>query len=128
MVELLDEENKTQEDPLTSKEVEETTVVGELERTELSQTESKPNIIMTIGDGSPQPGHNMTVMAAGLTSASNAGQHAPSPRVKVVIKYPGTWKKEKHFKDGDTREIAPETAAQFVQLGFAIIVAPEKPE
>lgn len=127
MESILDEE-KTEGESGLIEEVKETSSIGELEKTEVSQTESKPNVIMTVGDGSPQPGHNMTVMTAGLTSAPHAGQHAPSARVTVKIKYPGNWKKEKHFRDGDIKEIAPETADQFVQMGFATIVEAEKEE
>lgn len=101
---------------------------GSLEKSEVSLPESKPTVIMTMGDGSPQPGHNMTVMTAGLTSASSAGQHAPSPRVNVKIEYPKNWKRDRHFKDGDIKEVAPETADQFIQMGIATIVEPSKPK
>lgn len=100
--------------------------VGEMEKTEVSTTENKSNVIMTVGDGSAQPGHNMTAMTVGLTSASSAGQHAPSPRVTVRIEYPKGWKGSRHFKEGDVKEVAPETAEQFVQLGIASIVDPNK--
>lgn len=102
--------------------------VAELEKTEVSSTESKSNVIMTVGDGSAQPGHNMTAMTVGLTSSASAGQHEPSPRVTVKIEYPKGWKGSKHFRDGDVKEVAPETADQFIQLGIASIVDQSKKE
>lgn len=125
MNELLDEKEKLQEE---ASEKSDATALGKMESTAVSQAESNSNIIMTVGDGSPQPGHNMTVMTAGLTSSPNAGQHAPSARVSVKIKYPPNWKKDKHFKDGDIKVVAPETADQFIQAGIATIVDPSKPE
>lgn len=100
--------------------------IGELEKSDVSTTESKSNVIMTVGDGSAQPGHNMTAMTVGLISAPSAGQHKPSPRVKVKIEYPKSFKGSKHFRDGEIKEVAPETADQFVQLGIASIVDPDK--
>lgn len=99
----------------------EKTKVAELEKEEVSQTESKPTIIMTVGDGSTQPGHNMVEIGVAMVSSATAGQHSPSPRVKVKIEYPKGWKKDKHFKDGDIKDIAPEIADQFVALGIASI-------
>lgn len=52
------------------------------------------------------------------------GQHKQehSKLTKVLIQYPGDWKKAKHFKDGDIRNVAIETANQFVQSGFGTII------
>lgn len=118
---LLDEEQKQEAAP--EGEVEK---IGELEKSDVSTTESKSNVIMTVGDGSAQPGQNMTTMTVGLISAPSAGQHKPSPRITVKIDYPKGWKGAKHFRDGDIKEVAPETADQFVQLGIASIVDPNK--
>lgn len=120
---LLNEEEKP--DQTEGAEVEK---VAELEKTEVSNTESKGNVLMTVGDGSTQPGHNMEAMTVGLTSSASAGQHSPSPRVKVKIEFPKGWKGSNHFVDGSIREVAPETAKQFVQLGIASIVNQDKQE
>lgn len=47
---------------------------------------------------------------------------AGSPLVKVLIKYPADWKKDKFFKDGDIKEVSPEAAATFVEIAIATIV------
>lgn len=103
-------------------ETEKTEVITELEKSEVSQPESKSTVIMTVGDGSSQPGQNMTETTVALVSPPSSGQHAPSPRVKIKISYPKGYKKEKHFFDGDVKEVAPETADQFIQAGIATIV------
>lgn len=120
MEDLLNEEQQPEE---TLGQIEK---VGEMEKANVSSTESKSNVIMTVGDGSAQAGHNMTAMTVGLRSSSSAGQHKPSPRVMVKIEYPKGWKGAKHFKEGEVKEVAPETAEQFVQLGIASIVDPNK--
>lgn len=103
-------------------------VVTELEKEQVSKTESKTNVIMTVGDGSAVPGQNMTAMTVAVTSSASAGQHKPSPRVRIKIEYPKGWKGVKHFADGSIRDVAPETADQFIQLGMASIVKQDKPE
>lgn len=100
----------------------EQTNVAELEKEEISQPESAPTVIMTVGDGSAQPGHTLVEMGVTLVSSSTAGQHIPSERVKVKIEYPKNWKKDRHMKDGDIKDVSPEVAAQFVALGIASIV------
>lgn len=107
-------------------EQEQTETVAELEKTDVSATGSRSTVIMTVGDGSAQPDHNTVVMTTGFTSSASAGQHEPSARVKVKIEYPKGWKGAKHFVDGSIREVAPETAAQFVQIGIASIVKQEE--
>lgn len=96
--------------------------VGELEKEEVSQSKSAVNTIMMVGGDEPQAGHNVTVSTVSMISAATDGQHAPSERVKVLIEYPKNWKKQRHFKDGDVKEIAPETADQFIKAGFATLV------
>lgn len=125
MENALDEEKQLDKAADAVSEVEK---VAELVRTEVSKVESKTNHIMTVGDGSAQPGHNLVEMTVGFTSPASAGQHKPSPRVKVKIEYPKGWKGIKHLPDGAVREVAPETAEQFVQLGIASIVNQDKPE
>lgn len=107
-------------------EKEEQKVIAEIKKEEVSNTESTSNVIMTVGDGSAQPGQNMTQITASLVSPASAGQHAPSARVKVKISYPKGYKKDKHFFDGDIKEVAPETAEQFVDAGIATIVEQDK--
>lgn len=46
--------------------------------------------------------------------------------VTVRVKYPSGWKKDKFYKDGDEKEVAKETADQFVKAGFATIIKEEK--
>lgn len=46
--------------------------------------------------------------------------------VTILIKYPSGWKKDKFYKDGDKKEVAKETADQFVKAGFATIIKEEK--
>lgn len=100
----------------------ESTIIAELEKTEISMPDNKSNTIMTVGDGSAQPGHNLTTMRVQLTSPASAGQHEPSPRVKVKIQYPKGFKGTKHFVDESIREVALETAEQFVAAGIASII------
>lgn len=51
-----------------------------------------------------------------------------SPLVKVLVKYPTDWKKDKFFKDGDIAEVSPESAATFVEIGIATMVDGEEEE
>lgn len=46
--------------------------------------------------------------------------------VTIRVKYPSGWKKDKFYKDGDEKEVAKETADQFVKSGFATIIKEEK--
>ena len=66
-------------------------------------------------------GHNLTTTTVVMTSPA-ATVTPGSPLVKVLIKYPADWKKDKFFKDGDIKEVSPETAATFVEIGIATIV------
>lgn len=40
----------------------------------------------------------------------------------IVIKYPEGYINTKHFKNGDIKEVAKETAAQFIAAGFASLL------
>lgn len=62
--------------------------------------------------------HNLTVSTVVVTSPA-ATITPGSPLVKVLIKYPADWKKDKFFKDGDVKEVSPEAAATFVEIGIA---------
>lgn len=124
MEDLLNEGTETEQ----VVEAAEVTAIAELEKTDISNTGSNSNTIMTVGDGSAQPGHNLTTMTVQLTSPASAGQHDPSPRVKIKIEYPKGWKGSKHFKDGDIKEVAPETANQFIHQGIASVVDQDKAE
>lgn len=77
-------------------------------------------------------GDTETAIAQGHTVAHTVSM-APFPAtvadkntVTVRIKYPTAWKKDKFYKDGDEKEIAKETADQFVKAGFATIMKEEK--
>lgn len=63
-------------------------------------------------------GHNLTTSRVEFISPAHAVT-AGSPLVKVIIKYPTDWKKDKFFKDGDVKDVSPETAATFVEIGIA---------
>lgn len=102
-----------------------TEAVAEIEKTEISQPESKVNTIMTIGADVPRPGQNTTVSTVSLQT-STAPSSMPSPKTKVLVKYPDKWKKDKLLKDGETYSVAPETAAAFVQMGIATVVKEDK--
>lgn len=66
-------------------------------------------------------GRNLTTTTVIMTSPA-ATVTPGSPLVKVLIKYPADWKKDKFFKDGDVKEVSPETAATFVEIGIATMV------
>jgi hypothetical protein len=66
-------------------------------------------------------GHNLTTSTVVINSPA-ATVTPGSPLVKVLIKYPSDWKKDKFFKDGDIKEVSPETAATFVEIGIATMV------
>jgi hypothetical protein len=100
--------------------------IADLEKTEASKAESTVNTIMTIESDQPQAGQNTSTASVVLLSSATDGQHAPSGRVKVLIKYPKDWKTPKHLRDGDIKDIAPETAAQFIKAGFATLVKEDK--
>jgi len=81
----------------------------------------------------PEPGKVTTIMSIGSedrmpqvmhTASIQMGSTTPdtSNMVKVRIKYPAKWGKPRFFKDGEEKEMAPETAAQFVKQGFASII------
>lgn len=46
-------------------------------------------------------------------------EEVKNPLVKVIISYPTDYKGTRHFKDGDVKEIAPETAEMFISMGIA---------
>jgi len=100
----------------------------ELEATRVSAPESNSMTVMTVGDGSARPGHNVETMTVQMTSPATAGQQAPSARVTVKIVYPKGYKGVKHLPDDCIREVSPETADQFVKAGIASIINPDKPE
>jgi hypothetical protein len=66
-------------------------------------------------------GHNLTVSKVEVNVPAHVVTPG-SPLVKVLIKYPDEWKKDKFFKDGDIKEVSPETAATFVEIGIATMV------
>lgn len=66
-------------------------------------------------------GHNLTTSTVVVTSPASTITPG-SPLVKVLIKYPDDWKKDKFFKDGDIKEVSPETAATFVEIGIATMI------
>lgn len=66
-------------------------------------------------------GHNLTVSRVEINVPAPAVTPGSS-LVKVRIKYPDDWKRDKFFKDGDIKEVSPETAATFVEIGIATIV------
>lgn len=70
-------------------------------------------------------GHNLTVSTVEINMPAPTAA-AGSPLVKVLIKYPADWKKEKFFKDGDIKEVSPETAATFVEIGIATMADAEE--
>ena len=70
-------------------------------------------------------GHNLTVSKVEINMPT-ATVTPGSPLVKVLIKYPADWKKDKFFKDGDIKEVSPETAATFVEIGIATMVDAEE--
>lgn len=89
----------------------------------------------------PQGQTIMLIGSMGPTETAAAQGHmvehtvsmAPAPAqepdkntVSVRIKYPSAFKKQKFFKDGDIKEVAKETADQFVMAGFATIIKKEK--
>lgn len=78
--------------------------------------------LMTMGGSEQMPGRNTITTTVSILSSATDGQHEPSARVKVKIKYPKDWKRPKHLKDGDVKEVAPETADQFIKMGFASLV------
>lgn len=67
---------------------------------------------------------NMTIHS--VEFASTQRPVAPKNTVTVKISYPKDWKKYRAFKDGDIREVAKETADQFVSQGIAKLVKEEK--
>jgi len=78
--------------------------------------------IMTIGEN-PE-GHNMETHTVRVsTSAVSLGKaySANSKLVKVLINYPEGWTKDKFFKNGEIREMAPETANTFIEIGIATL-------
>lgn len=63
-------------------------------------------------------GHNLTISKVEVMTLPNS-VITGSPLVKVLIKYPADWKKDKFFKDGDIKEVSPEAAGTFVEIGIA---------
>jgi hypothetical protein len=63
-------------------------------------------------------GHNLTTASVVINMPAPVVTPG-SPLVKVLIKYPPDWKKDKFFKDGDIVEVSPESAATFVEKGIA---------
>jgi hypothetical protein len=68
-------------------------------------------------------GHNLTVSRVEINMPTPAVTPG-SPLVKVLIKYPTDWKKDKFFKNGDVKEVSPEAAATFVEIGIATMYNP----
>lgn len=93
-----------------------------------SRTYSTETTLMTLGASGDLPGRNTIQSTVSMVSPSSAGRHVPNDRVSVKIEYPKSWKKERHFKDGDIKEVAKETADQFIKAGFATMVNEHKAE
>jgi len=71
-------------------------------------------------------GHNLTTSRVEINMpAYNVS--SDTSLVKVLIKYPIDWKKDKFFKDGDIKEVSPETAATFMEIGIATLFNPDAP-
>jgi hypothetical protein len=97
-----------------------------IEKEEVSKTKSTEINIMTVGGDEPRPGQNVVQATVTLVSPPTSGSHAPIDRVYVKIKYPQGWKKDRHFRDGDIKEVSKETAEQFIKAGYATMT--EKPK
>lgn len=110
----------------------------------LAETEQHPDETIDTRHSVEPPQQGKTIMligSTGSTETASAQGHmveytvsmAPSPSqepdkntVSVRIKYPSAFKKQKFFKDGDVKEVAKETADQFVSAGFATIIKEPK--
>jgi hypothetical protein len=101
---------------------------GKVEAEDISRTQSTERVLMTLGNGEELPGRNTVQSTVSIISPASVGRHIPSGRVLVKIEYPRSWKKDKHFKDGDIKEVAKETADQFIKAGFAGLVEESKAE
>lgn len=83
--------------------------------------------IMLIGSTGPTE----TAAAQGHTAEYTVSMAPPPAQeldkntVSVRIKYPSAFKRQKFFRDGDVKEVAKETADQFVTAGFATIIKRE---
>lgn len=98
-----------------------TEAVAEVQKDEISRTESTVRTLVTFGTDSALPGQNMTVSAVSVRTSTAAAQ-APAKVVKVLIGYPDKWKRPKHLVNGQTYTVSPETADQFIKEGFATLV------
>jgi len=100
---------------------------GEVQKQELSQTESTVTKIMTVGGDEPRPGQNTTISTVSLRT-STAQEQPAAKTVRVHIEYPKNWKRPKHLTDGQTYVVSPESAEQFVKEGFATLIKETKSE
>lgn len=74
--------------------------------------------IMTSGE---QPdGHNLVITAVDVSTQQSPLALHPN-LIKVLIKYPKNWDKEKFMNDGDVKLCSQEVADQFVNLGIGNI-------
>lgn len=76
--------------------------------------------LMTIGSDQPQAGTNMVEHS--ISIAMPSAQKHKDETVQVKIEYPKSFKGPKFFKDGDIKNVAKETAEQFVKSGIASLV------
>jgi len=107
----------------------ETTVdVPPIQTETISKPESNVLPLIISGGNEELPGRHTVIATVSMASPANAGQHAPSSRVSVKIEYPKNWKKDRHFKDGDIKVVAPETAKQFIAMGIATMFDEQKAE
>lgn len=90
---------------------------------DFAEAKGSSNIIMTVGD-SNIPGHNIEQHVVSISSSITHNNHhyKKTVLVKVLIKYPEDWSKDKFFKDGDVKEVALETAKTFIEIGIATAV------
>ncbi|MES2004335.1 MAG: hypothetical protein V4450_07425 [Bacteroidota bacterium] len=69
--------------------------------------------------GGPETaGRNMSSFQVSVITGNGKPQEHQK-LMKVKIQYPSDWTKDRFFKDGDVKEVAPETAKTFIEIGIA---------
>lgn len=121
----LEEGEKPETAPAKAAEVNLGEIIGE-EPLVVAPAEGQP--LMLIGstgslDTAIAQGH---IVEHTVSLAPRPGPRPEKDTIPVRIKYPAGWKKQKFFKDGDIKEVAKETADQFVKAGFATIIKEDK--
>ena len=66
-----------------------------------------------------EPMAHTTGVALSVSLTPDYGTPHDDRLVKVEISYPKDFKGTKYFKDGDIKEVSPETAELFIQKGIA---------